>query len=61
MKHTKTEIIKALIVIKDVCEEVEGCDTCPYGDCMGVCQVLNNDTPNSWIIKQTDEVWRAFE
>jgi hypothetical protein len=61
MKYTKNEILKALTIIKEVCEEVEDCINCPYGDCMGVCQILQNDTPNSWAIKEAEEVWRAFE
>lgn len=61
MKHTRDEILKALTIIKEVCTEVEGCDTCPYGDCMGVCQIIHNDVPTSWEIKEVEEVWRAFE
>lgn len=61
MKHTKNEILKALTIIKEVCEEFQDCTKCPYGDCMGVCGVLDRDIPASWEIKEIEEVWRAFE
>ena len=61
MKHDTNEILKALITIKDVCEEVDDCTICPYGDCMGVCQIVRNNLPNTWKIKEIEEVWRAFE
>lgn len=61
MKYTKNEILKALTIIKEICDEANDCDICPYGDCMGICQILNNDSPNTWIIKESEGVWRAFD
>jgi hypothetical protein len=61
MKYTNDEIVKAVTIIKEVCKEVEECGTCPYGDCMGECQILHNDVPLTWKVKETNEVWRAFD
>lgn len=61
MKYTKEEILKAVTTIRDVCEEAEGCYTCPYGNCMGKCQILHGDTPNGWVVKEVEEIWRALE
>ena len=60
MKHTKNEILKALTIIKEVCEEIGDCTICPCGDCMGVC-LVSDDVPTSWEIKEVEEVWRAFK
>lgn len=64
MKHTKKEIIDALKIIKDECEEA-GCVNCPFGrekttyryEC-----VLNKELPEQWdLADEEPETWRAFK
>ena len=63
MKHTKEEILNALHVIKDTCQEstdtYEDCLLCPFNDGDGHC-VLAEQSPLSWDIVEK-ETWRAFE
>ena len=61
MKYTYDEMVKALVIIKEVCKEVEGCETCPYGDYMGNCKIRHGALPLFWEIKENGEVWRAFD
>lgn len=62
MKHSQEEIINALKVIKDTCEEMPElypCENCPLsknGDC-----ILQNQPPQDWKIKPSTPVWKAFE
>ena len=58
MKHTREEILKALRVIKETCEEYEDCEVCP---------LFTNDTcnvtrrrPEKWEINDNVEVWRGL-
>ena len=63
MKHTKEEIITALNIIKDTCqestEECVDCLLCPFNDGDGHC-IVNEQAPSAWDIKD-DEPWRALE
>ena len=56
--ENKEEILKALRIIKSVCEEHSKCDTCPLSR-DGYC-VLGHNDPINWNIKSTD-IWKAFE
>lgn len=60
MKHTKEEILNALHVIKDICDdETIDCYNCPFSDSDGHC-ILTEQIPTAWDIKDY-EPWRAFE
>lgn len=58
MKHTKEEILNALQVIKDTCQDGD-CLLCPFSDGDGHC-IVTEQAPCAWNIK-SDEPWRAFE
>lgn len=62
MKHTKEEIIKALNVIRDECNE-HSCMDCPFGDTKLVdgnrCKLKRKD-PALWTITKEEEHWRAL-
>lgn len=62
MKHTKEEILNALHVIKDTCEEISdgACSKCPFSDKYGHC-FINEIIPANWNFKKEEESWRAFE
>lgn len=60
MKHTQEEILKALQIIKDTCnDETIDCDNCPFGDDEDLCR-LKFTIPANWKINKEDNVWRAF-
>lgn len=48
MAKTAVDIINALNTIKEVCEENERCEQCPFGDSRG-CHIENSD-PCDWKI-----------
>ena len=62
MKHTQEEIINALKVIQDVCNEAPAnhpCEHCPLskdGEC-----VLQERAPEEWKLRTSTPVWKAFE
>ena len=63
MKHTQEEILNALQVIKDTCNELgtkkEGCYNCPLylnAEC-----VLSCRCPTEWELNTGGPVWRAFK
>lgn len=65
MKHTKEEIIGALKIIKEECNEVL-CQQCPLGGnemINGSFCRLKSSNPGDWQIKEElpKEVWRAFK
>lgn len=59
MKHTKEEIINALKIIQDECQNAGNCKYCPFGDSGGHC-IVNEQAPSAWDIVEK-ETWRAFE
>lgn len=64
MTHTKDEILNALDIIKDTCDDFfatkgKGCFDCPFGDDMGHCSI-NEQTPFSWELSPY-KIWRAIE
>ena len=62
MKHSQEEILNALQVIKDTCEEMpefDPCEHCPLsknGNC-----ILQEREPSIWAINPRTSVWKAFE
>lgn len=61
MKHTKEEILKALHIIKDICQdESTDCDNCPFGNDEDLCRIKDR-IPANWEINKEDSVWRAFK
>ena len=62
MKYSKTEIAKALNVIKDICDE-EDCSRCPFGRGNGGCNLATGFSPCAWKVVEVEkeEVWRAFK
>lgn len=63
MKHTKEEILRALHIIKDTCQESTDtygdCLLCPFNDGDDHC-IVNEQAPSAWDIVEK-ETWRAFE
>ena len=62
MKHTQEEVINALQVIQDTCQEMHEfypCQHCPLSK-NGTC-VLQQQTPEEWKINPKPPVWKAFE
>lgn len=62
MKHTQEEIILALKVIQNTCNEApefNPCEHCPLSK-NGVC-VLQEQPPSDWDIKPSPSIWKAFE
>ena len=59
MKHTREEILNALHIIKDTCQESTDCLLCPFNDGYDHC-IVNEQAPSAWDIKD-EEPWRAFE
>ena len=60
MKHTKEEILNALHVIKDECEENDDCsDGCPF-EKNGGC-VIQDNYPVVWKINDgSPETWKGL-
>ena len=55
----RMDIIKALQVIKCVCQN-NICSECPFGDDPGTkCDIIQNGYPENWAIN--DSFWRAFK
>lgn len=63
MVTTKTSLINALSVIRELCRSVKDCDQCPlYDDTMSECNVSNKDyCPEDWQLAEPDQEWRAFK
>ena len=64
MKHTKEEIVAALQVIKDECENQEGseCAKCAFFKFSHGCMITNK-LPINWniVYVEPETTWRAFE
>lgn len=59
--YTREEIIQALTVIIDVCEENSDlCYTCPLADLDGECKI-KAAFPTEWEIGEAEDVWRALK
>ena len=61
MKYSQEEIIHALEVIKETCNEHDECEGCPFFNrsLPFTCEILN-DKPAFWKINEDPFVWRAF-
>lgn len=57
--YTKEEILKALHVIKDICDINPDCEGCPFGTKDGRC-VLQESQPAKYNIADEEERWRAI-
>ena len=59
MKHTEAEILDALEVIKETCEDAVGCNECPFwwGDDEGCAFRMS---PAEWELNNSVPTWRAF-
>lgn len=57
----KEEILKALIVIKEVCmkQKSDHCMKCPFYSTNKGCYIIN-DYPYNWAIQEETDIWRAF-
>lgn len=61
MKYTQEEILNALKIIKETCEETGKCEDCPFGtrDYYG-CRLIE-DNPGEWELAEINRVtWRAL-
>lgn len=54
------EIIKALIIIRDICGSTR-CLECPFRTDNEKCGIVSNGWPSYWNIKSSDSSWRAFK
>lgn len=60
MKHTREEILDALKVIMETCEEFDKCKRCPlYSTDSEMCGIQNMD-PENWELSTGETFWRAF-
>lgn len=59
MKYTKEEILNALQIIKDTCEESKCC-SCPFGNIHEMC-VIQDAPPSHWSFADEEKLWRAFK
>ena len=41
------ELLNALVLIQNVCQETESCDVCPFGNDKEEC-FIREDTPSNW-------------
>lgn len=59
-EQEKEEILKALQLIKDICNS-NRCDDCPFGGGQSDCKI-HSTMPYDWSNKKPDgeETWRAF-
>lgn len=58
MKHTKEEILNALMVIKETCDEYEECEMCPFGSENDESCNLKFYVPSVWDMCPLD--WRGW-
>ena len=63
MSYTREEIINALRLIKDICEDRDvNCTKCPFGiKGLGCFFEHNADSPEYWDLTEETEAWRAFK
>ena len=67
MKHTREEILDALKVIKETCDDFDCCNACPFYkfteslNWNASCAIRDqNETPADWELRENHDVWRAF-
>jgi hypothetical protein len=60
--RSREEILNALNIMKEVCEEAISCLACPLGDKDGICVIQEGGlNPCEWYLKKPEKVWRAFD
>ena len=60
MKYTQEEILYALRMLKEICEEHKSCSKCPFGTADSMC-LITEYTPTSYILNEEGvRVWRAL-
>lgn len=60
MRHLPEDIIEALRIIKNTCEEQEDCVCCPFGDNTELC-LINSIIPKEWDINPNPPAeWKAL-
>lgn len=57
MKHSQEEILKALHVIKETCDENPCDETCPFNS--GQCLIMRT-APNGWKINEAPVQWKGL-
>ena len=62
MKHTQVEIINALKIIQDECQNASNCKYCPFREFVGIGDdcYLKRHYPHDWIVNE-GEPWSAFK
>lgn len=60
MEHTREEILKALHIIKNVCEESKDCEKCPFRYGFDDC-CITMGRPDDWEMPNENTPWKAFE
>ena len=59
MKYSQEEIVNALALIKDICEEHD-CLECPFGTNDSTC-LLHDNCPENWCLNAPRQTtWRAI-
>lgn len=59
MKHSEEEIINALAIIQDTCEEHD-CSKCPFGTNDAIC-LIKRDSPIEWLLNApVNCTWKAI-
>lgn len=58
--ENRQEILKALELIKGICQKQENCDKCPFGTHDCYC-ILKDRIPEEWQLNDTESLWRAFK
>jgi len=61
MKHIPEDIVEALRIIQETCEESDTCSECPLStrDKDTECLIRRLE-PNEWIICEPPSVWKAL-
>lgn len=57
MKYKKEDILNALKIIQETCNENGNCTFCPFGTKYGDCNITD-DIPSRWETSQGE--WKAF-
>lgn len=63
MNYSQEEIIAALKLIQNVCNEHTACAGCPFrtaDNVPGSCELRRN-APSNWSVKDNENEWRAFQ
>ena len=61
MKHIPEDIIEALFIIKETCEEQATCEECPFSAKGTDRCAIKADEPCEWKIGELPSPWKALE